>query len=48
MVAVGFERPPTHQSAAPNNPVPPYNPGIDPTGQYAGANNDGPVFFLAG
>ena len=30
------------------NPVPPYNPLNDPTGQYAGVNNNGPVFFLAG
>jgi PEP-CTERM motif len=32
----------------PNDPVSPYNPLNDPTGQYAGANNNGPVFFLAG
>jgi hypothetical protein len=31
----------------PTNP-PPYNPGNDPTGQFAGANNNGPVFFLGG
>jgi hypothetical protein len=30
------------------DPLPPYNPLNDQTGQYAGANNNGPVFFLAG
>jgi hypothetical protein len=25
-----------------------HNPNIDPTGAFAGTNNDGPVFFLAG
>lgn len=45
MVAVGYGHPSTHQSAAPNNPpVAPYNPLNDPTGQYAGVNNNGPVF----
>jgi hypothetical protein len=29
-------------------PLPPFNPLNDPTGQYAGVNNNGPVFFLAG
>jgi hypothetical protein len=39
---------PYDNPAPPNNPVPPYNPLNDPSGQYAGANNNGPVFFLAG
>jgi hypothetical protein len=44
--AMGIPQPINPQP--PNNPLPPYNPLNDPTGQYAGVNNDGPVFFLAG